>query len=66
MRLNSGLVLIWVAAGEGAKACLVTLEVACYRAVSSIPSQQHLERHFSVAGDWLLPASRISLPHEGE
>lgn len=66
MRLNSGLVIIWGALGEGAKACWVTMDVAHYGAVRSVPSQLHLERHFSVAGDWLLPASHILLPHEGE
>lgn len=45
----------------------VIMGVACYKlADDPIPSQQHPEMHFSVAGDWLLQASRTLLPHEGE
>lgn len=61
------LVTILVAAGALASACFVTMEVASYRVAHDlIPSQQHLEMHFSVAGDWLLQASHILLPREGE
>ena len=46
---------------------MVIMGVACNMSADDlIPSQQHLEMHFSVAGDWLLQVSHILLPHEGE